>query len=223
MKKYKVFVACDGNNITKINKIIQETKNKKLEIGYKFGLEFLNSKKGREYVSKLRNEIKFGDYKILDIPNTCKSAIKSVKDLKFDYITIHISAGLNALKTAKKVSGKTKLIGVSVLTSLDNKTLKEIGYNKDVKTLVTHQAKLATKANLDAIVCSAHEVKLVKKVFKKEIITPGIRINKKINDQKRVMSPKEAFKSGSDWIVIGRPITKGNITKNIQKLIDHLK
>ena len=216
MKKYKVFVACDGNNITKINKIIQETKNKKLEIGYKFGLEFLNSKKGR-------NEIKFGDYKILDIPNTCKSAIKSVKDLKFDYITIHISAGLNALKTAKKVSGKTKLIGVSVLTSLDNKSLKEIGYNKDVKKLVTHQAKLATKANLDAIVCSAHEVKLVKKVFKKEIITPGIRINKKINDQKRVMSPKEAFKSGSDWIVIGRPITKGNITKNIQKLIDHLK
>ena len=89
--------------------------------------------------------------------------------------------------------------------------------------MVTHQAKLATKANLDAIVCSAHEVKLVKKVFKKEIITPGIRINKKINDQKRVMSPKEAFKSGSDWIVIGRPITKGNITKNIQKLIDHLK
>ena len=223
MKKYKVFVACDGNNITKINKIIQETKNKKLEIGYKFGLEFLNSKKGREYVSKLRNEIKFGDYKILDIPNTCKSVIKSVKDLKFDYITIHISAGLNALKTAKKVSGKTKLIGVSVLTSLDNKSLKEIGYNKDVKKLVTHQAKLATKANLDAIVCSAHEVKLVKKVFKKEIITPGIRINKKINDQKRVMSPKEAFKSGSDWIVIGRPITKGNITKNIQKLIDHLK
>ena len=223
MKKYKVFVACDGNNITKINKIIQETKNKKLEIGYKFGLEFLNSKKGREYVSKLRNEIKFGDYKILDIQNTCKSAIKSVKDLKFDYITIHISAGLNALKTAKKVSGKTKLIGVSVLTSLDNKSLKEIGYNKDVKKLVTHQAKLATKANLDAIVCSAHEVKLVKKVFKKEIITPGIRINKKINDQKRVMSPKEAFKSGSDWIVIGRPITKGNITKNIQKLIDHLK
>ena len=223
MKKYKVFVACDGNNITKINKIIQETKNKKLEIGYKFGLEFLNSKKGREYVSKLRNEIKFGDSKILDIPNTCKSAIKSVKDLKFDYITIHISAGLNALKTAKKVSGKTKLIGVSVLTSLDNKSLKEIGYNKDVKKLVTHQAKLATKANLDAIVCSAHEVKLVKKVFKKEIITPGIRINKKINDQKRVMSPKEAFKSGSDWIVIGRPITKGNITKNIQKLIDHLK
>ena len=223
MKKNKVFVACDGNNITKINKIIQETKNKKLEIGYKFGLEFLNSKKGREYVSKLRNEIKFGDYKILDIPNTCKSAIKSVKDLKFDYITIHISAGLNALKTAKKVSGKTKLIGVSVLTSLDNKTLKEIGYNKDVKKLVTHQAKLATKANLDAIVCSAQEVKIVKKVFKKEIITPGIRINKKINDQKRVMSPKEAFKSGSDWIVIGRPITKGNITKNIQKLIDHLK
>ena len=115
MKKYKVFVACDGNNITKINKIIQETKNKKLEIGYKFGLEFLNSKKGREYVSKLRNEIKFGDYKILDIPNTCKSAIKSVKDLKFDYITIHISAGLNALKTQIYII-KINISTVKVLT-----------------------------------------------------------------------------------------------------------
>ena len=85
-----------------------------------------------------------------------------------------------------------------------------------------HQARLANKAKLDALVCSAQEVNIVKKVFNKEIITPGIRFNSKVNDQKRVLTPKQAYKNGSDWLVIGRPITKGNIKKNIQKLIDHL-
>ena len=85
-----------------------------------------------------------------------------------------------------------------------------------------HQAKLASKAKLDAIVCSAQEVNIVKKEFKKEIITPGIRFNSKNNDQKRILTPKQAYKNGSDWLVIGRPITKGNIKKNMQMLIDHL-
>ena len=137
-------------------------------------------------------------------------------------MTIHISSGPEALKACKKVSGKTKLIGVTILTSLDNKALKEIGFNKDVKKLVYHQAKLANKAKLDAIVCSPQEVAIVKKIFKKEIITPGIRLNLKANDQKRVLTPKQAFKNGSDWLVMGRPITKGNIKKNISSLINHL-
>ena len=100
--------------------------------------------------------------------------------------------------------------------------IKEIGFDKNVKKLVLHQARLASKAKLDAIVCSAQEVKIVKKVFKKEIITPGIRFNSKANDQKRTLTPKQAYKNGSDWLVIGRPITKGEIRKNIQRLIDHL-
>ena len=138
-------------------------------------------------------------------------------------MTIHISSGLNALKAAKKVSGKTKLVGVTILTSLDNKSLIEIGYNEDVKKIVLKQAKLAKKAKLDAIVCSPKEVNIVKKVFKKEIITPGIRFNSRSNDQVRVLTPKQAYKNGSDWLVIGRPITKGNIKSNIQSLINHLK
>ena len=223
MKKNKIFVACDSKNIKKIKEIIRETENSKLKIGYKFGLEFLNSKGGRNFISKLKHKVTFGDYKFSDIPNTCASAIKAIKDLDFDYLTIHISAGLEALKVAKKVSGKTKLIGVTVLTSLDNKLLKEIGFNNEVKKVVLKQAKLANKANLDAIVCSPMEVNLVKKVFKKEIITPGIRFNSKVNDQKRVQTPKQAYKNGSDWLVIGRPITKGNIKNNIKNLINHLK
>ena len=222
MRKNKVFVACDTTNIRKIKKIIKETQNKEIIYGYKFGLEFLNSKNGRKFIASIKNKITFGDYKFADIPNTCSSAIKSVKDLNFDYITIHISSGLEALKATKKVSGKTKLIGVTILTSLDNKSLKQIGFSKDVKKVVLHQAKLAHKAKLDAIVCSAQEVKTVKKVFKKEIITPGIRLQSKRDDQKRVLSPNEAYKNGADWLVIGRDITKGNIKNNIQKLINHL-
>ena len=129
---------------------------------------------------------------------------------------------MKALVSAKKVSGRTKLVGVTVLTSLDNKALKQIGHKNNVKKLVLQQAKLASKAKLDAIVCSAQEIEIVKKVFKKEIITPGIRIDKNNDDQKRTLTPNQAYRNGSDWLVIGRPITKGNIKKNIQKLIDHI-
>ena len=222
MRKNKVFIACDTTNINKIKSIIKETQNKNVIFGYKFGLEFLNSKNGRKFISTIKKKITFGDYKISDIPNTCSSAIKAVKDLNFNYLTIHISSGLNALRAAKKVSKKIKLTGVTILTSLDNKALKEIGFNKNIKKLVLHQAKLADKAKLDAIVCSAQEVEIVKSVFKKEIITPGIRFNSKTDDQKRVLTPKQAFKNGADWCVIGRNITKGNIKKNVKTLIDHL-
>ena len=222
MKKSKIFIACDTAKKSKIRRIIRDTQNNKLKIGYKFGLEFLNSKSGRIFLSKLKNKITFADLKLHDIPNTCKSTIEAVKDLKVNYLTIHISSGLEALKAAKKVSGKVKLIGVTVLTSLDNKALKEIGFNKSVKKLVLHQARLANKAKLDAIVCSAQEVKIVKKKFKKEIITPGIRFTKKTNDQKRILTPNEAYANGADWLVIGRDLTKGNIKKNTQTLINHL-
>ena len=222
MKKYKLFVACDSTKLSTVKKIINDTKNNQLEIGYKFGLEFLNSKNGRNFVSKLKNKITFGDYKFADIPKTCASAVKAVQDLKFNYLTIHISSGINALRAAKKVSGKSKLVGVTILTSLDQKSLREIGFSREIKNLVIHQAKLANKAKLDAIVCSAQEVKIIRKVFKKEIITPGIRFGNKKGDQKRVSTPLKAYKNGSDWLVIGRPITKGNIKKNIKKLINHL-
>ena len=220
--KNKIFVACDTNKIKIAKKIINLTKTKKIKIGYKFGLEFLNSKNGRFFVSKIKNKIIFADLKLNDIPNTCTSTVKALKDLNINYLTIHISSGLEALKAVKKIAGRTKIVGVTTLTSLNNKNLREIGYKIKIENLVIHQAKLAKKANLDALVCSAKEVKIIKKVFKKEIITPGIRLDNKINDQKRVMNPFNAFKAGSDWLVIGRSITKGNIKKNLKKLIDHL-
>jgi orotidine-5'-phosphate decarboxylase len=111
-------------------------------------------------------------------------------------------------------------VGVTTLTSLDNNDLKLIGYNKSVKHLVIHQAKLAKKAALDALVCSPYEVSAVRKIFKNEIITPGVQIGKRNYDQKRSM---EAKKVKSNWLVIGRAITRGNIKKNIQNLLKELK
>ena len=219
----KIFIACDTNNISKIKKIIKFTQTKKLKIGYKFGLEFLNTKNGRYFVSKIKKKIIFADLKLHDIPNTCVSAVKAIKDLKVNYLTIHISSGLDALKAVKKVSGKTKIVGVSTLTSLNNKKLKQTGHIRSVKNLIIQQAKLAAKANLDALVCSAHEIPYVKRIFKKEIITPGIRLmGYKSKDQKRIMTPKKACENGANSIVIGRSITKGHVKKNIQRLIKSL-
>ena len=221
--KNKIFVACDTNNIGKVKKIIKFTQNKKIKFGYKFGLEFLNSKNGRKFISRLKNKIIFADYKLNDIPNTCVSTIKAIRDLKINYLTIHISSGLECLKAVKKISKKIKIVGVTTLTSLNNIQLREIGYQRNINNLVAHQAKLARKANLDALVCSPLEIKNVKKHFKKEIITPGIRLDSNKHDQKRIMTPRKAFRNGSDWLVIGRPITNGNIKKNIKDLLKHLK
>ena len=220
--KNKIFLAIDTKSMKKANSIINQSELNNFKIGYKFGLEFLNSKNGRKFISKLKKKIIFIDLKLHDIPNTMQSTLIALRDLEINYLTVHISAGLRALKDVKKVSGKIKIVGVTTLTSLDNKDLKDIGHNRPLKDIVSLQAKLASKANLDAIVCSPHEVKFVKKYFNKEIITPGIRISSKVRDQKRVMTPKDAFKQGSDWLVIGRDLTKGNIKNNFKKLNDHL-
>ena len=215
MKK-KIFIACDTTNIKKVKRIIAQSKSKKIKIGYKFGLEFMNSKNGRQFVSKLRRKIIFVDLKLNDTVNTMLSAVRALKDLKINYLTVHISSGLAALKAVKKVSGSIKIIGVTTLTSLNNNDLKLIGYNKSVRHLVAHQAKLAKKASLDALVCSPFEVSAVKKIFKKEIITPGVQMGRRNYDQKRSM---EAKKVKSDWLVIGRAITRGNIKKIFKILL----
>ncbi len=220
MNKPKIFIACDTNNLTRVKKIINQTQSSKIKIGYKFGLEFMNSRNGRKFISKLKNKIIFVDLKLNDTVNTMISTVKALKDIKINYLTVHISSGFTALKAVKKISGQTKIIGVTTLTSLNNKDLKLIGYNKSVKNLVTHQAKLAKKANLDALVCSPYEVRAVRKIFKKEIITPGVQMGKRNYDQKRSMEVK---KVKSDWLVIGRAITKGNIKKNIQNLYNELR
>ena len=219
MKK-KVFIAIDTTDLKKAKKIIAQSQTNKIKVGYKFGSIFMNSKKGRQFVSRLKNKIIFIDQKYHDTVQTMISAVRALKDLKINYLTVHISSGLKALKAVKKVvESRCKVVGVSTLTSLDNKDLKLIGYNRSVKNLVAHQARLAKRAGLDALVCSPFEVSVVKKIFKGEIITPGVQIGKKNYGQKRSMESK---KVKSDWIVIGRSVTRGSVKKNIQKLIKSL-
>ena len=228
MKNKIIFVACDASNIKKIKDIIIQTKNNKLKILPKFGLQFFYSKDGRKFLEKFRGDF-WLDLKINDIPQTALSAIESLKDLKkCKYITVHVNGGLDMLKAvkknAKKINKNLKVLGVTILTSLNNKSLKEIGHTKNVQQLVLKQAKLIKKSGCDGIVCSPQESKLIRKKFKNLfIITPGIRLpGDSPNDQARVMTPKDAFKNKVSGVVMGRSLTKGNIKYNVKKLIDHL-
>ena len=227
--KKKIFIACDTSSTKKINQIIVNSKKENFKFCYKIGLQFFFTKKGRHFISKLKGEEIFLDIKLNDIPNTCTAALRSLKDLKrISYITAHCSGGLEMLKsikkTSKKINNKIKILGVTILTSFSNSTIKKIGHTKSIKELVKKQSLIAKLAKLDGIVCSGHEAKMLKNICRRmEIFTPGIRLKgDKINDQKRVITPKEAFKNGATAIVIGRSITEGNIKNNIQKLIKSL-
>ena len=228
MKNKTIFVACDTSNTNEIKKIITQTKTKKLKIIPKFGLQFFYSKKGRKFLEKIKNDF-WLDLKINDIPQTAISAIDSLKDLKnCKYITVHANGGMEMLeavkKKVKKINKNLKILGVTVLTSLNNKSLKQIGHTKSVKQLVLKQAALIKKSGCDGIVCSAQEALIVRKRDKNLlIITPGIRLpGDSSNDQMRIMTPKQAFKNKVSGIVIGRSLTKGNIRNNTKKLTDHL-
>ena len=228
MKNKTIFVACDTSSLEKIKKIISQTKTNKLKIIPKFGLQFYYSKHGRKFLEKIKDDF-WLDLKINDIPQTALSAIDSLKDLKkCKYITVHASGGIEMLKAIKKeaksINKNIKILGVTILTSLDNRSLKEIGYTKKVKQLVLKQAALIKKSGCDGIVCSAKEALMVRKRYKNLlIITPGIRLpGDSSNDQLRVMTPKKAFENKVSGIVIGRSLTKGNIRNNTKKLIDHL-
>ena len=228
MKNKTIFVACDTSNLNQIKKILKNIKTKKLKIIPKFGLQFFYSKNGRKFLEKYKSDF-WLDLKINDIPQTALSAVDSLKDLKrCKYITVHSNGGLKMLKEIKKkaksINKNLKILGVTILTSLDNKSLKEIGYTKSVKELVLKQAGLIQKSGCDGIVCSANEAKIVRKKHKKLfIVTPGIRLpGDSANDQSRVMTPNNAFKNKVSGIVLGRSLIKGNIKNNIQRLIDHI-
>ena len=230
-KNNTIFIACDTSSLSKIKKIIRLTKNTPLNIGYKFGLEFFNSKHGRGFISKLpKHHVIWLDLKLKDIPNTVASSIHSLKDLtNVRYLTIHASGGMKMMQAAKQAAAKTnkklKILAVTVLTSFSEKSIKQTGHTKSIEKIVIQQVSLAKKAKLDGIVCSGHEVKSIKTICKKmQIVTPGIRLERDSKgDQQRIMTPSQAFQNGATEIVIGRSITNGNIKKNIQKLITSLQ
>ena len=229
MKRPKIFIACDTDKISEVKRIIAQTRTKKLDIGYKFGLEFFYARGGREFISKIKGKKIFLDLKLNDIPVTCSKALVSIKDLRnVNYLTLHANAGEETIKavikTAKKINSKLRILLVTVLTSISNSSIKKIGHTKSIKELVKKQTLLAKACGCHGIVCAGTDLKSVKKIFKGEIVTPGIRLKgDSAGDQKRVIGPKEAFKNGSTALVMGRSIIKGNIKNNISRLIKELK
>ena len=226
MKKNKIFIACDNSNINQIKKIIKHTKPYNLIP--KFGLQFFYSKNGRKFLENYKSEFML-DIKASDIPQTISSALHSIKDLKkIKYITVMASVGLKGLKVfqkqALKINKSIIVCGVTILTSLDNKSLREIGYKDSVEKLVLKQAALIKKAGLKGIVASGSEAKIIRKKYKNLfILTPGIRLpGDKANDQSRILTPKAALQAGASAIVLGRSIHSGKIKQNIKRLIDHL-
>jgi len=230
MKRNKIiFLACDSSNIKQVKKILKDTKNGKYKIIPKFGHQLFYSKYGRKFLEKFKGTY-FLDLKIMDVLNTAVSAIDSIKDLKgCRFTTVHAHGGLKMMKAtvkkAKATNKQLKILGVTILTSLDNKSIKEIGHTKTVDQLVLKQAGLIKKSGCYGVVASAQEAKIIKKKYKNLfVVTPGIRLpGDKKDDQSRVVTPYDAlYKYNADAIVIGRSLTRNKIKNNVKKLIDHL-
>ena len=227
MNSKKVIVALDSSNLNKTIKLVKMLKSEvyAFKIGYQFFFNF--GLDGYKKIYKICPKI-FLDMKLHDIPNTVKKGLEALIKIKPLFITIHISGGDEMMKSTKFIKSKTKILGVSILTSLDNKqTIKY--YNKEnILTIVKKFTKAAKKNKLDGVVCSPHEIKYIRKEVGKNfiIITPGIRINNKIksDDQKRIATPKKAIDLGANFLVIGRPITESKdplkILKEINKTIN---
>ena len=217
----KIIVALDSDNFEEINNILDLIKDHifGVKIGYEFFFHF-----GLEGYKKIQNKNIniFLDLKLHDIPNTVKKTIKTILSLKPYFTTVHISGGDKMLEAATIIKQKIKILGVSVLTSLDNAQVKKYYLRENVNKLVADFTYCAIENKLDGIVCSPHEIEIVKKIAKNKliIVTPGIRpssYNIK-DDQKRVMGPGKALSLGADYVVIGRPIMES--IKPINKIIE---
>ncbi|MDE6477395.1 MAG: orotidine-5'-phosphate decarboxylase [Mycoplasmoidaceae bacterium] len=218
-----VIIACDFSSFNELNSFLKKLGKEKpfLKIGYQ-----LFYKIGREGIRKLKAKgFKiFLDLKIHDIPNTVYHGVESLKDLKVDMLTVHAAGGIEMMKQAKLAAGKNiKVLAVTQLTSTDSKILKnELLINNDINSTILHYAKNANKAKVDGVICSPNEVKLIKSKIGKNFltVTPGIRYSSNTaNDQKRIATPQLAKKYGSDYIVVGRPITKSDNPKKMYKKI----
>ncbi len=214
MKRNPIFCAIDTNDIHKATSLLSDIAP---HIGgIKVGLEFFTSLgvRGIEEVSKFNKPL-FIDLKLYDIPNTVTAALRNILALKPEYTTLHISGGRrmleNCVEEKIKANSSTKLIGVTMLTSFDDKEINEIGVYRNVKENVKLLSGLAENCKLDGIVCSPQEISFIKSKFKLEVIAPGIRLNDtQTDDQKRTLTAKEALKAGADILVIGRPITQAD-------------
>ena len=224
MTNKNIFVACDVSSqkeILDLLELIHEDIS-----GIKIGLQYITQRSPEEIreLSKFKKPI-FYDGKFFDIKNTLVESVKSLKNLNVNYATVHLLNGLSALKAANQAAQKINinLLGVSVLTSFNDEDLERLGFNNRVEDQVKKLIKIAMEANLHGIICSPLEIKMIKKIAPKlKCFTPGIRMENIKDDQKSTMNANEAIKEGSDCLIIGRPITKGDPKKNIKNILSSI-
>ena len=229
MTNSKIFCAIDTNNISHAKDLISAIST--TGIGIKLGLEFFNhfgSTGVEDAMSVAPDSPLFLDLKFHDIPNTVAGAVHAVSHrLKPTYLNVHAAGGLEMMKQAKNsCHSETKLLAVTVLTSLDDEALTQIGQKTPAQDQVLTLAKLTQKAGLDGVVCSSKEIETLRNTCGKgfTLMTPGIRpAGAALDDQKRVMTPKQALDLGANHLVIGRPITKAdNPVKAAQDILESL-
>mgnify|MGYP001405254502 FL=1 len=223
MTRNPIFCAIDTNDIHKATSLLSDISP---HIGgIKIGLEFFTSlgMKGIEEIKKFDKPL-FIDLKLYDIPNTVTAALRNILALEPEFTTLHISGGRrmleNCVEEKIKANSSTKLIGVTMLTSFDDKEINEIGIDRNVRENVGLLSGLAESCKLDGIVCSPHEISYIKSNFKLEVIAPGIRMSEsQADDQKRTLTAKDALKAGADILVIGRPITQADSPSDVARSI----
>ena len=225
----KIILALDTTNLEEAINITKKIKHKIFTI--KVGLEFFNAH-GKEGIKKF-NEMGINnlmlDIKLKDISQTVYKAIKALDNIKFGFLTIHGQGGKklieNAIKAASEIKSKPKIMMVTILTSLSDDDLKDMGNENTVIEQVEKLAKIASEMKI-GVVCSGHEAKIVRKIIGNDqlIFTPGIRMNEdRKNDQKRVCTPAESIKNGANKIIMGRSLMKGNIEENLDKVSNSIK
>ena len=225
----RIILALDTTNLEESLTITKKIKDKIFTV--KLGLEFFNAH-GKDGIKKF-NEIGINnlmlDLKLKDIPETVYKAIKALDDINFGFLTIHGQGGKKLIEHAKKaadeIKSKPKIMMVTILTSLNDDDLKDMGNYNTVIEQVKKLAEVARETKV-GVVCSGNEAKIVRKIIGPDtlIFTPGIRLHDDIkNDQKRVCTPSESIKNGADKIIMGRSLMKGNIEENIDKVSNSIK
>ena len=226
----KIFCAIDKADMDAAKKLCAQIT--KAGIGIKLGLEFFN-KFGVQGLKEIQNNFVdipiFVDLKYHDIPNTVAGAVRSItSEITPAYLNIHAAGGLEMMKAAKAACPpETKLLAVTILTSLDEQAIEEVGYKENLRDRVVQMARLTQAAGLDGVVCSSHEIEAIREACGDDFIlmVPGIRpAGSAVGDQSRVMTPKEAIDKGATHLVIGRPISQSdNPAKSAQDILDSIK
>jgi orotidine-5'-phosphate decarboxylase len=225
--KERIIIALDTQDSRELEYYLENLKDAHY---FKVGMEAFYTF-GPSLIERLKkaNKAVFLDLKLHDIPNTVAKSLKSLSQLDIDMINVHALGGSEMLKKARSiVPHGIKLIGVTVLTSHTQENIQqELKVNASLDDYVLNLAQLTKDSGLDGIVCSALEVPKIKEVLGSEFltVTPGIRLNNdQKDDQKRVLTPKDAFNNGSDYIVMGRSITKSdNPNQTFLNILEDLK